>query len=111
MVIGVQPRFLKPKRLLFRQHAQRHASFKPQSAHAAHHFQHTVKSASIRRLPPRRPHAETGRAAVLRAFGAFQNRGDIHQGFFFQLGLVMDRLRTIFAIFGAAACFNRLQGT
>ncbi|VVN49539.1 hypothetical protein PS639_06484 [Pseudomonas fluorescens] len=94
--------------LVLIQATEGHAGFQAHGFHAFDHFQH-VRHVFGRRMFPRRAHAETGRTDGLGASGLFEDLLHFHQFFFFQAGVVVTGLRTIFAIFRAGAGFDRQQ--
>ncbi|MDF9863611.1 hypothetical protein M2437_002593 [Methylorubrum pseudosasae] len=109
--VGGEPRFREALRLALRQHAERHAGFHAQPAHAAHHLQHRIEIRPILGLAPRRAHAEAVRPVGLGGGGLLQHRVDRHQPLAGEVGaLVVGRLRAIGAILGAAAGLDRQQG-
>ncbi|MNM42786.1 hypothetical protein D3C81_536320 [compost metagenome] len=95
--------------LLLIQATEGHAGFQTHGLHAFDHFQH-VRHVLGRRVLPRRAHAEAGRADGLGTSGLFEDLLHLHQFLFFQAGVVVTGLRTIFAIFRAGAGLDRQQG-
>ncbi|VVP41072.1 hypothetical protein PS732_04896 [Pseudomonas fluorescens] len=85
-----------------------HAGFQAHGFDAFDHFQH-VGHVLGRRMLPRRAHAETRRADGFGAGSLFEDFLHFHQLFFFQAGVVVTGLRTIFAIFRAGARLDRQQ--
>ncbi|MCY1395526.1 hypothetical protein D9M71_104710 [compost metagenome] len=95
--------------LLLIQATEGHAGFQAHGFHAFDHLQH-VRHVLGRRMLPRRAHAEAGRTDGLGASGLFEDLLHLHQFLFFQAGVVVTGLRTIFAIFRAGAGLDRQQG-
>ncbi|CAI8711243.1 hypothetical protein EMIT0P12_110089 [Pseudomonas sp. IT-P12] len=94
--------------LLLIEAAEGHAGFQAQGLHPFDHFQH-VGHVFGRRVFPGGAHAEPGRTDGLGAGGLFEDLLHFHQLFFFQAGVVVTGLRTVFAVFRAGAGLDREQ--
>ncbi|MNZ98579.1 hypothetical protein D3C78_1178680 [compost metagenome] len=109
MVVVVQAGLGQGLGLLLVELAEGHAGFQAHGLDAFDHLQH-VGHVFGRRVLPRRAHAEAGRTDGFGAGGFFQHLLHFHQLLFFQPGVVVAGLWTIFAIFRAGAGLDRQQG-
>ncbi|MNZ55075.1 hypothetical protein D3C78_729930 [compost metagenome] len=109
MVVVVEAGLGQRFGLLLIQATEGHAGFQAHGFHAFDHLQH-VRHVLGRRMLPRRAHAEAGRTDGLGASGLFEDLLHFHQLLFFQPGVVVAGLWTIFAIFRAGAGLDRQQG-
>ena len=108
MVVVVQTGLGQGCGLVLIETAKSHAGFQAHGLHAFDHFQN-VGHVFGRRMFPGCTHAETGRTNGLGASGLFEDLLHFQQFFFFQTGVVVTGLRTIFAIFRASTGFDRQQ--
>ena len=109
MIIHVATSLLETGGLGFADHPEGAADFEAEFLHARDRVQHAVELLAIVHAAPGSAHAEAGRAAGLGLTGIDENRLRLHEGFALEAGLIVDRLRTIGAVFGAGAGLDRLQ--
>ncbi|MNM62420.1 hypothetical protein D3C81_737500 [compost metagenome] len=109
MVVVIESGFGQRLGLLLVELAQGHAGFQAHGLDPFDHLQH-VGHVFGRRMLPRRAHAEAGRADGLGPGCLFEDLLHFHQLLFFQPGVVVTGLWTIFAIFRAGAGLDRQQG-
>jgi len=98
-------------RLLCIQHPKCTAGLHAQFTYTFHHINHTIKCAAIHDARPCTPHTKTRRTSLFRLARLHQNLISFHQHFFFKIGVIMNGLRTIFAIFRTAPRLNGKQRT
>ena len=108
VVVVVEAGRLEPLRLRLGQHAERGAAFEPERAHAFDHGADLLEVA-ILRLAPGGAHAEAARAGALGGARLGQHGVDAHQLLGLDAGRVFRALRTIGAVFRAAAGLDREQ--
>jgi hypothetical protein len=88
-------------RLVRREHAQSHACLEAKRLHAFHHGKNAIESGPVLHLAPGRAHAESRRALVASAPGRAEDLVDVEHFLGMRGSLVVARLRTVRAIFGA----------
>ncbi|ABA47844.1 hypothetical protein BURPS1710b_0571 [Burkholderia pseudomallei 1710b] len=108
VVVIVEARLRQRLRLVFLEHAERHARLEAHVLHAADHFLDRLDVA-ILRVAPRGAHAEARRAVFLRGARGGEHRVHLHQLLRLQAGVVMRGLRAVAAVLLAAARLDRQQ--
>ena len=109
VVVVVQAGFFEVFSHAVFEHAEGAAHFHAQAFYRADDFGNDSHVFRLRAAPCR-AHAETAGAARLGNFGFFDDFIYIHHLLFAQIGVVVCRLRTVGAVFGAAAGFDGEQG-
>ena len=108
VVVVIEAGRLETPRLVLREHAERGAGLEPNRLDAFNHLADVVEIA-ILGLAPRRPHAEAARARTLGRLRLGDDGIDAHQFLRLDAGVVVHALRTIGAVFRAAAGLDRDQ--
>ena len=109
VVVRSQPRGGQLGCLLVSQHAERAARLHPEASHHAHHRQHPVELRAFRCVPPGAAHAEARCALGLRARGRLDHLVERDQVATRHVSGIVRRLRTIRAVFRAAAGLDAEQ--
>jgi hypothetical protein len=108
VVVVVEAAGLQARGLRGREHAERGASFEPKCLHRLNHLAHRAEVALLR-LAPGRAHAEARRTCSLGRARLGDHRIEAHQLLGLDAGVVLRALRTIGAVFRAAAGLDRKQ--
>ena len=108
VVVVIETRGFQLRRLPGLQQSERGAGFHAEPAHRLHHFHHAIEI-TLLRASPRGAHAEARRAFLFRVACGRKHFVDRHERFVLDPGVVARRLRTVTAVFGAAAGLDGKQ--
>ena len=106
MVVGGESRFFQADGLGIGEHAKGAADFHAERGDASNHFQNFVEFPALWSFAPGSTHAETSDAAPDGVAGYADDVLQIKKTLALDVGFIVSALRTIGAIFGAAAGFN-----